>query len=142
MASKKGSGWEQSSIKTPNRSGKMSYQLYRNTTLGNSLQESLDELIQVNYQLFLLSVCEKRGFGEIHEDVFFLPYRVMSLSSKPRLVEFICSLRSRLYGLLVHSRCSLSTIVKGQISHVVMTVSNGIVVGDECFVVLMAVRIR
>ena len=62
--------------------------------------------------------------------------------SKPRLVEFICSLRSRLYGLLVHSRCSLSTIVKGQISHVVMTVSNGIVVGDECFVVLMAVRIR
>lgn len=25
----------------------MSYQLYRNTTLGNSLQESLDELIQV-----------------------------------------------------------------------------------------------
>ena len=24
----------------------MSYQLYRNTTLGNSLQESLDELIQ------------------------------------------------------------------------------------------------
>lgn len=80
MASKKGSGWEQSSIKTPNRSGKMSYQLYRNTTLGNSLQESLDELIQVNYQLFLLSVFEKRGFGEIHEDVFFLPNRVMSLS--------------------------------------------------------------
>lgn len=26
----------------------MAYQLYRNTTLGNSLQESLDELIQVN----------------------------------------------------------------------------------------------
>lgn len=26
----------------------MSYQLYRNTTLGNTLQESLDELIQVN----------------------------------------------------------------------------------------------
>lgn len=25
----------------------MAYQLYRNTTLGNSLQESLDELIQV-----------------------------------------------------------------------------------------------
>lgn len=25
----------------------MSYELYRNTTLGNSLQESLDELIQV-----------------------------------------------------------------------------------------------
>ena len=25
----------------------MSYQLYRNTTLGNTLQESLDELIQV-----------------------------------------------------------------------------------------------
>ncbi|EDL26184.1 mCG2938, isoform CRA_d [Mus musculus] len=24
----------------------MAYQLYRNTTLGNSLQESLDELIQ------------------------------------------------------------------------------------------------
>jgi len=27
----------------------MSYQLYRNTTLGNTLQESLDELIQVSY---------------------------------------------------------------------------------------------
>lgn len=26
----------------------MSYQLYRNTTLGNTLQESLDELIQVS----------------------------------------------------------------------------------------------
>lgn len=25
----------------------MTYQLYRNTTLGNTLQESLDELIQV-----------------------------------------------------------------------------------------------
>ena len=33
----------------------MSYQLYRNTTLGNSLQESLDELIQVKSQFpFLL----------------------------------------------------------------------------------------
>jgi len=28
----------------------MSYQLYRNTTLGNTLQESLDELIQVSVQ--------------------------------------------------------------------------------------------
>jgi len=27
----------------------MSYQLYRNTTLGHTLQESLDELIQVSY---------------------------------------------------------------------------------------------
>lgn len=27
---------------------KMAYQLYRNTTLGNTLQESLDELIQVS----------------------------------------------------------------------------------------------
>jgi hypothetical protein len=27
----------------------MSYQLYRNTTLGNTLQESLDELIQVGF---------------------------------------------------------------------------------------------
>lgn len=26
----------------------MSYQLYRNTTLGHTLQESLDELIQVS----------------------------------------------------------------------------------------------
>lgn len=26
----------------------MSYQLYRNTTIGNTLQESLDELIQVS----------------------------------------------------------------------------------------------
>jgi len=31
---------------------KMSYQLYRNTTLGNSLQESLDELIQVKWKVF------------------------------------------------------------------------------------------
>lgn len=29
----------------------MSYQLYRNTTLGNTLQESLDELIQVIFIL-------------------------------------------------------------------------------------------
>lgn len=29
----------------------MSYQLYRNTTLGNTLQESLDELIQVKQQI-------------------------------------------------------------------------------------------
>lgn len=27
----------------------MSYQLYRNTTLGNTLQESIDEMIQVTY---------------------------------------------------------------------------------------------
>lgn len=27
----------------------MSYQLYRNTTIGNTLQESLDELIQVSF---------------------------------------------------------------------------------------------
>lgn len=31
----------------------MAYQLYRNTTLGNSLQESLDELIQVTRTGFL-----------------------------------------------------------------------------------------
>uniref|UniRef100_A0AAA9SUI3 Transcription initiation factor IIA subunit 2 n=4 Tax=Boreoeutheria TaxID=1437010 RepID=A0AAA9SUI3_BOVIN len=31
----------------------MAYQLYRNTTLGNSLQESLDELIQITPQLAL-----------------------------------------------------------------------------------------
>nr|XP_045016437.1 transcription initiation factor IIA subunit 2-like [Jaculus jaculus] len=31
----------------------MAYQLYRNTTLGNSLQESLDELTQVTPQLAL-----------------------------------------------------------------------------------------
>ena len=36
----------------------MSYQLYRNTTLGNSLQESLDELIQVNY-LYLVGYNKK-----------------------------------------------------------------------------------
>jgi len=29
-----------------NKTAKMAYQLYRNTTLGNTLQESLDELIQ------------------------------------------------------------------------------------------------
>lgn len=33
----------------------MSYQLYRNTTLGNTLQESLDELIQVKYTNIYLS---------------------------------------------------------------------------------------
>lgn len=31
----------------------MSYQLYRNTTLGNTLQESLDELIQVSFQKYV-----------------------------------------------------------------------------------------
>lgn len=31
----------------------MSYQLYRNTTLGNTLQESLDELIQVRNLLYV-----------------------------------------------------------------------------------------
>ena len=31
----------------------MAYQLYRNTTLGNSLQESLDELIQVKAMIFV-----------------------------------------------------------------------------------------
>jgi hypothetical protein len=31
----------------------MSYQLYRNTTLGNTLQESLDELIQVSIRFIL-----------------------------------------------------------------------------------------
>lgn len=30
----------------------MSYQLYRNTTLGNTLQESLDELIQVSVKIY------------------------------------------------------------------------------------------
>lgn len=37
----------------------MSYQLYRNTTLGNTLQESLDELIQVklSYQKNFYSAC-------------------------------------------------------------------------------------
>jgi len=33
----------------------MSYQLYRNTTLGNTLQESLDELIQVSVQNYRAS---------------------------------------------------------------------------------------
>lgn len=34
----------------------MAYQLYRNTTLGNSLQESLDELIQVSQAAPLSSI--------------------------------------------------------------------------------------
>lgn len=34
----------------------MAYQLYRNTTLGNSLQESLDELIQVTLTSYLTTV--------------------------------------------------------------------------------------
>lgn len=33
----------------------MSYQLYRNTTLGNTLQESLDELIQVSFFYFVFT---------------------------------------------------------------------------------------
>lgn len=35
----------------------MSYQLYRNTTLGNTLQESLDELIQVCTNVAYLLCC-------------------------------------------------------------------------------------
>lgn len=35
----------------------MSYQLYRNTTLGNTLQESLDELIQVSQHQFIWQRC-------------------------------------------------------------------------------------
>lgn len=36
----------------------MSYQLYRNTTIGNTLQESLDELIQVSCILgIMISKC-------------------------------------------------------------------------------------
>jgi len=31
----------------------MNYEVYRNTTLGNTLQEVLDELIQVAYSFFL-----------------------------------------------------------------------------------------
>lgn len=34
----------------------MSYQLYRNTTIGNTLQESLDELIQVMFTLIILII--------------------------------------------------------------------------------------
>ncbi|NXH19180.1 T2AG factor, partial [Bucco capensis] len=37
----------------------MAYQLYRNTTLGNSLQESLDELIQLYFLLFLGCILSK-----------------------------------------------------------------------------------
>lgn len=33
----------------------MSYQLYRNTTVGNTLQESLDELIQVGFVYIALA---------------------------------------------------------------------------------------
>lgn len=38
----------------------MAYQLYRNTTLGNSLQESLDELIQVRvgFRVWAISLKE------------------------------------------------------------------------------------
>lgn len=34
----------------------MSYQLYRNTTIGNTLQESLEELVQVRPKLHLNSL--------------------------------------------------------------------------------------
>lgn len=53
----------------------MSYQLYRNTTLGNTLQESLDELIQVivkmrffpyNFILICASFCFRyHQYGQI-----------------------------------------------------------------------------
>ncbi|KRT82408.1 hypothetical protein AMK59_4889, partial [Oryctes borbonicus] len=46
----------------------MSYQLYRNTTLGHTLQESLDELIQVNNCLFLCmytDYCVLLQYGQI-----------------------------------------------------------------------------
>lgn len=35
----------------------MSYQLYRNTTLGHTLQESLDELIQVIMAKLIFVIC-------------------------------------------------------------------------------------
>lgn len=41
----------------------MSYQLYRNTTLGNTLQESLDELIQVSRALFVAHFCVNNVIG-------------------------------------------------------------------------------
>ena len=39
----------------------MSYQLYRNTTIGHTLQESLDEFVQVNsmniFDIICLFIC-------------------------------------------------------------------------------------
>lgn len=40
----------------------MSYQLYRNTTLGNTLQESLDELIQVCRAVLMKTISPKIQF--------------------------------------------------------------------------------
>lgn len=51
----------------------MSYQLYRNTTIGNTLQESLDELIsygQITPQLALKGKIKRLNFT--HKLTFFL----------------------------------------------------------------------
>lgn len=50
----------------------MSYQLYRNTTLGNTLQESLDELIQVCIckRFFIFEVTYNKVFCYIVDSVF------------------------------------------------------------------------
>lgn len=47
----------------------MSYQLYRNTTIGNTLQESLDELIsygQITPQLALKGKIKRFNFTQIN----------------------------------------------------------------------------
>lgn len=41
----------------------MTYQLYRNTTLGNTLQETLDDLLQVNDKKIKLKNCSKILFA-------------------------------------------------------------------------------
>lgn len=56
----------------------MSYQLYRNTTLGHTLQESLDDLIQVpflqsNFGLFISSA------GKLYEPQCIYPFFLFSL---------------------------------------------------------------
>ena len=77
----------------------MAYQLYRNTTLGNSLQESLDELIQVKAMLFV-------GCRLAEVSHFLLP------TSLPKLQEFVQLMKIcyMLYDFFSHSlelNCSI-----------------------------------
>uniref|UniRef100_A0A8C7HPY6 Transcription initiation factor IIA subunit 2 n=1 Tax=Oncorhynchus kisutch TaxID=8019 RepID=A0A8C7HPY6_ONCKI len=73
----------------------MAYQLYRNTTLGNSLQESLDELIQGslntyrfcdNVWTFVLNDVE---FREVTDLVKVDKVKIVACDGKSRLTFFL-----------------------------------------------------
>lgn len=86
----------------------MAYQLYRNTTLGNSLQESLDELIQVS---------EAAPLGSIATAVLLLLLRCLLARSETSLCFAGCdSLQPRsvpgkcsAYLCVQHSNCLTSS---------------------------------